>query len=208
MNQYDVEDMYTALANRDEVPNLQAGAKTLYRLMRYANSHSDGWAYWRKPSAASKRLQERLKEIPLSVHRNVMGEITDISEAELKRLLSPIKAFLTKQGIDHDEVIWLPERDSRQRTVATIEVRIYLPHDLSTMPEAQAGRVKIALESLADVMGVQAEDGLYLLGYKEAEEGVIDGRDVENEFVSDIARFTTGVVLGTYEVTREEARGA
>lgn len=213
MNQDDVKDMHDALRNRDDVPNLRAGAKTLHRLMGWTNSHSDGWMYWRKPGNASARLQEVLHDrVPFNVHGVPLDNGEDITEAELKRLLSPIKAFLTKQGADHDEVIWLPERDSRRRTRAVVTIRLDLPVDLERIAAEPGGeeyaKYKTALASLADVMAVQAEDGLYLHGHEEAEGGEIDGVEVANEYVSDISRFTYDVHLERYEVTREEARSA
>lgn len=61
-----------------------------------------------------------------------------------------------------------------------VTIAFHLPiegADTATNPKVQA-----ALEALADVMLVQAEDGLYLLGSPDAES--FDG--VENEYVAGI----------------------
>jgi hypothetical protein len=50
-----------------------------------------------------------------------------------------------------------------------------------------------ALEALASVMEVQAEDGLYTAGYKEGEEALVDGEVVPNERVAGITSITTKV---------------
>lgn len=84
-----------------------------------------------------------------------------------------------------------------QRSVARILVNIHLPVDVRTLPQEQQDKVQIALFSLADIMGVQAEDGLWLGGSPDVEGVVIDGKDVENEHVLGIERFETAVSLGT-----------
>lgn len=199
MHYDDIDDLPERLSYKN-VPNLLAGAKTLKRLMRWTNSHSDGWAYWAKPRNAARRLEERLDALHTNVHGVVLGEVEDITTAELRYLLAPIKGFLTRQGVDHEEVIWLPERDNRQRSVARIMVNVYLPVDVRRLSDEEQERYRIALFSLADIMGVQAEDGLYLFGSPDTEGGEIDGVEVKNEHVSDIVRFETATSLGTYEV--------
>lgn len=205
MNRYDVEDMYDALRNRDDVPNLQAGARTLMRLMQWTDSHSDGWPYWAKPGNASARLQDALHDkVPLNVHGVPLDNGEDITLGELKRLLSPIKAFLTRQGVDYDEVIWLPERTNRQRTRATVSVTLDLPVEYKALSPAQRRKYDDALSSLASIMHVQAEDGLYLAGNEDAEVIEIDGVEVQNEFVSEFVRTDYSVHLSGYEASREE----
>ena len=65
---------------------------------------------------------------------------------------------------------------------------------------AEVARYRDALECLADVMRVQAEDGLYSLGYEDAE-----SEDGPNEYVADIETMRVHAVLieGTDELTKE-----
>ncbi|QWY81380.1 hypothetical protein SEA_RIZWANA_83 [Arthrobacter phage Rizwana] len=97
MNQYDVEEAAERWFSPEETPNLHEGAQILLRLLRWTNSHSDGWAYWPKPSRAAAKLIEVLE----AKRRERFDGPDDITEAELRKLVSPIKAFLTRQGADH-----------------------------------------------------------------------------------------------------------
>lgn len=90
MNEYDVEDALYRFTRQD-TPNLLTAATLLDRLVRWTNSNSDGWAYWPKPSRAAARLQELLQSADRYDPR-------DVPDAELRKALSPIKAFLTRQG--------------------------------------------------------------------------------------------------------------
>lgn len=101
-NEFDIETATLQACEDFHRPNLQAAVLTLHRLMDWTNANSDGWAYWRKPAAASKRLQE-------VVYREYCGRWenrsdADISLAELRGLHTPIRAFLTRQGVAHSEV--------------------------------------------------------------------------------------------------------
>lgn len=95
MNEYDIE---AALNWTPEGTNLERGARTLYRLMKWTNENSDGWPYWQKPSRAATRLMELLQGA-----RHGDGE--DVTETQLKAALTPIKAFLTRHGVNHSEVL-------------------------------------------------------------------------------------------------------
>ena len=69
---------------------------------------------------------------------------------------------------------------------------------------AEVARYRDALECLADVMRVQAEDGLYSLGYEDAES---EDEDEPNEYVADIETMRVHAVLieGTDELTKGDA---
>lgn len=105
LNEYEVEDAVHYLSPRaSEFPNLLAGALTLQSLVRWTNRNSDGWPYWQKPSRAAKSLMEHL-------HREAIGRAIgrwdqrtdhDLTDAELKRALAPIKAFRTRHSADFD----------------------------------------------------------------------------------------------------------
>lgn len=101
MNRWDVEEAVERFS--DETPNLKRGAGVLDRLMQWTDSNSDGWPYWQKPANAASKLMEHLE----SAKRTY--EPTDITDAELTKALSPIKAFLTKQGVEHALILSEPE---------------------------------------------------------------------------------------------------
>ena len=87
-------------------PNLAILAHTLDALMTWTNSNSDGWAYWPKPMRAAKRAAEHLDEFDRRTWANSgLDADADISDADLKAALTPIKAFLTRQGVAHDLII-------------------------------------------------------------------------------------------------------
>lgn len=94
LNEDEIEDSLRLTAQQ-ELPNLRTGAVVLSRLKNWTNRNSDGWAYWHKPSAAAGKLQTLISQAQL-----YRGDATDITEAELKKALTPIKAFLTRQGVD------------------------------------------------------------------------------------------------------------
>ncbi len=106
MNEYEVEEMFLRAKN-DNTPNRERGATILYNLMQWTNRNSDGWAYWPKPSRAARRLMEVLSK---GDHVRYVVPIwpedrpEDISSEELKAGLAPIKAFLTRMGVAHEEV--------------------------------------------------------------------------------------------------------
>lgn len=105
MNQYDVEDALQWFDEEDQA-NLIHGARVLYRLMRWTNERSDGWAYWRKPSAAAKKLMALL-EAGREANRRNYGDLTDITEQELKAAFTPIKAMLTREKAQYSDVFYL-----------------------------------------------------------------------------------------------------
>ena len=99
MNEWDIDDAARYfVVRRDEFPNLMRGAMVLHRLMVWTNNNSDGWPYWTKPGRASAKLQALVGD---RRHR-INGDIT---EQELRKALTPIKAFLTRQGINHSDII-------------------------------------------------------------------------------------------------------
>lgn len=99
LNEYEITEAWH-FAGTNNLPNLRRGALILSRLRGWTNQNSDGWAYWAPPSKASARLQTALQEMMRTHYRDVQ----DITEAELRKMLSPIKAFLTRRGVDHAEV--------------------------------------------------------------------------------------------------------
>jgi hypothetical protein len=101
MNEYDIEDALRR-ANPDTEPVFTEAVITLANLAAWTNANSDGWAYWPKPCRAAKSLQEAI-QAHLAYERSEYRhprEGAEITAATLKKALSPIKAFLTRQGAD------------------------------------------------------------------------------------------------------------
>lgn len=88
MNEWDIENAVRWFG--PETPHLAQAAQTLQRLMGWANSHSDGWAYWPKPARAAKGLMTLLDDAD-------RFDPVDVSDADLRKAYSPIKAMLTRE---------------------------------------------------------------------------------------------------------------
>jgi hypothetical protein len=97
MNGAEVEQMAERF-DAGECPNLFKASRILERLMDWTDSNSDGWPYWQKPSNAANKLMDLLQ----AANR---WDPVDVTEADLKRALSPIKSFLTKQGVEHAKIL-------------------------------------------------------------------------------------------------------
>lgn len=120
MNRYEVEDTVRRFADTD-TPNLLTGAQALERLMRWTDANSDGWAYWPKPTTAAKKLMELLQGVD-------RFDPVDCTDAELRRAFTPIKAFLTKQGVDHEVVFPTPVPPDKPVTLSVpVVLRIIVP---------------------------------------------------------------------------------
>lgn len=98
MSEYDISEARRRFAEA-ETPNLWRGAQTLANLRDWTNENSDGWPYWQKPSKASDKLQTVLSGLMYK------HDIEDITDAELRKLYTPIKAFYTRQGVAHNLLI-------------------------------------------------------------------------------------------------------
>jgi hypothetical protein len=100
MNEYDIEHAVNLFSN--DTPNLQAAANTLYQLMQWTNQNSDGWPYWRKPTRAAAKLMDIVSEHTYAAR---FGEAEDITRSEFVAALTPIKSFLTRQGVSYTDFI-------------------------------------------------------------------------------------------------------
>lgn len=101
MNEYEIEEVRDRF-NKEETPNLHEAAVKLHRLMEWTNGCSDGWPYWKLPAKAAARLMEHLHDADYQYRR---GTVTDLTDAELKALLRPVKAFLTRRGEDPEKIL-------------------------------------------------------------------------------------------------------
>ena len=99
MNEYDIEDALRRFG--DDTPNLRRAVVVLDQLKEWTNAHSDGWQYWRLPKQAAKKLMALVEAATVDYYG---GEVQDITRTELARAFTPIKAFLTRQKVDHREV--------------------------------------------------------------------------------------------------------
>jgi hypothetical protein len=101
LNEYEVEDSVRRAVMRD-MPVAEEGARRLRNLVDWTNANSDGWPYFRKPAAAAVTLQKALHARFFAAHDKTIRE--DMTTAELNAALRPIKAFLTRQGANWQEV--------------------------------------------------------------------------------------------------------
>ena len=103
MNQWEIENLNDRF-NDVDTPNLFRATQVLSRLAAWANQNSDGWVYWPKPARAASSLMGLLERKEQEQRRGNF-EVTDLTNAELTKALSPIKAFLTRQGVAYEEVL-------------------------------------------------------------------------------------------------------
>jgi len=90
-----MNELEIAMASRaqHECPNVRRGIRLLYRLMEAVNRQSDGWPYWHAPAKAADRLMELLQ----TAGRLEYGTRGRITEAQLRKAITPIKAMVTRQ---------------------------------------------------------------------------------------------------------------
>jgi hypothetical protein len=92
MNQWDIEE---AVQRHARHPILSKATRLLYDLMNLANEVSDGWCYWPKPCRAAKKLQELIQA---NDPRTKKWDAPEVTEADLKAAIAPIKAFMTREA--------------------------------------------------------------------------------------------------------------
>jgi hypothetical protein len=96
MNAYEIED---AAERHITHPVLGPATRTLLNLRDYANTNSDGWAYWPKPARAAAKLMELIE--PWQYR---FADQDAVAVAEYRKALAPVKAFRTKQKADFEIV--------------------------------------------------------------------------------------------------------
>lgn len=102
MNRWEVDDACERYATH---PILGPATQTLRNLMDWTDSHSDGWAYWPKPTRAAKRLMELIQRDGRARTWIEERERNDVTAAEYKAALKPIKAFRTRQNADFQIIV-------------------------------------------------------------------------------------------------------
>lgn len=108
MNDYDIETAVLLWEREDttEHGHIRRLASTLDNLRVWANDHSDGWHSWPKPCRAAKTLQEVVQQCERMYRAGMDIEtIGDYAFENRLAALRPVKAFLTRQGAAHSEVI-------------------------------------------------------------------------------------------------------
>src|SRR5574338_536809 len=102
MSEYDID---VALRRFDpgRTPNRAYLAAVVDALRDWANSNSDGWAYWPKPARAARRAFELIDGY--TTPDRTAQEEYDATDAEVRAALAPIKALLTRQGVRHETVL-------------------------------------------------------------------------------------------------------
>lgn len=90
LNQYDVEQM---AGQQHADLNVRKGVRLILRLMQATNDQSDGWAYWSPPSKSIEKLVQLLQ----TAGNLMYGTRGSISDADLRKAVSPIRAMVTRQ---------------------------------------------------------------------------------------------------------------
>lgn len=100
MNDYDIVSALSRYSV-SATPRRLALAQVIDRLADWANHNSDGWCYWPKPCRSAAKAITLVESTAYPEHQRRQEE--DATIAEFKAALSPIKAFLTRQGVPTDE---------------------------------------------------------------------------------------------------------
>lgn len=95
VNDFEIEQNVQRFRGTDARNRLRA-ALVVSHLADWANDHSDGWAYWPKPARAAAKAIEAT-DARTYADREAQ-ERTDLTDAELVKVIAPIKAFLTRCG--------------------------------------------------------------------------------------------------------------
>lgn len=102
LNDYDIE---FARLRFDEyrTPNRYYLTNVVANLAQWADSVSDGWAYWPKPCRAAQRAIALIESTTSAADDRQERE--DATIEETKAALRPIKSFLTRQGVSHEVLL-------------------------------------------------------------------------------------------------------
>jgi hypothetical protein len=103
MNEFEVENAARRV-DATETPVLADAIGVLERLVEWTNRNSDGWPYWTKPANAASRLQDLIQ----GAQGKPWDSAADITPDQLRKALSPIKAFFTRQKMDGSFVLDQP----------------------------------------------------------------------------------------------------
>lgn len=93
MNDYDLDSARSRFT-RASCPNRLALVLVVDNLREWADTVSDGWAYWPKPARAADKAMALIES--RTNRENQEQEANDITDAEMLAAVRPIKAFLTR----------------------------------------------------------------------------------------------------------------
>lgn len=100
MNEYDRTGAIHRFT-RASKPNRLALALVVDNLATWTDNHSDGWAHWPKPARAAAAAMHHI--VSTTHAENERQESEDITEAEMRAAVRPIKAFLTRHRVPADQ---------------------------------------------------------------------------------------------------------
>jgi hypothetical protein len=87
-------------------PMAGALADNLAALAQWADDNSDGWSTWPKPARAARTATLLLRDLDNRERESwSTGRLDDLTAADVKRALSPVRAFLTRQGVRPNNVL-------------------------------------------------------------------------------------------------------
>lgn len=98
MNDYDFNRAERVARSRN-TPNRLAVIITVARLANWADHNSDGWAYWAKPRRAAQSAIAAIE----GDGTNAADNRPDMTLDEVKAVMRPIRAFLTRHQVEQDK---------------------------------------------------------------------------------------------------------
>lgn len=98
MNEMDIEQ---AVQWHGSHPVIGRALLVLIKFVDTINQNSDGWSYWKLPKKAADKLMTLIQEHDRLVREH--REPTATME-QLKKALSPIKAFCTRHKLPYPEI--------------------------------------------------------------------------------------------------------
>ena len=105
-NDYDRHRFQQRFNNNTGFPVLGRAADNLAALADWADQNSDGFHSWPKPLRAAQGLIALLEDAEKRERESwSTGRMADATTAELTAALRPVKAFLTRQGVQHAAVL-------------------------------------------------------------------------------------------------------
>ena len=96
MNEYDLSGAKSRFTEAT-CPNRLALALVVDNLREWADTVSDGWAYWPKPTKAADKAMALIES--RTSRENDEQERNDITDQEMLAAVRPIKAFLTREKV-------------------------------------------------------------------------------------------------------------
>jgi hypothetical protein len=104
MNDYDLQRARVTYIP-GVTPNRHRVTYVVSRLAIWADANSDGWCYWPKPCRAAAKAIALIDSETNAI--NDHKRQVDATDAEVKGAISPIKAFLTRQGVSRVDRDWI-----------------------------------------------------------------------------------------------------